>query len=93
MLIMAQIRPAGCAGCRPSFTAAACSCWCWCWYPGDVGKGAQRWLDIGLRFQPSEVMKLGVPLMLAWLLHDRPLPPSFGLLLTCFRAGAGAGRA
>ena len=48
---------------------------------GDVGKGAQRWLDIGLRFQPSEIMKLGLPLMLAWLLHERPLPPSFGMIL------------
>jgi rod shape determining protein RodA len=48
---------------------------------GDVGKGAQRWLNIGLRFQPSEIMKLGLPLMLAWLLHERPLPPSFGIIL------------
>jgi rod shape determining protein RodA len=44
---------------------------------GDIGKGAQRWLDLGLiRFQPSELMKLAVPLMLAWYLGDRPLPPS-----------------
>lgn len=44
---------------------------------GDVGKGAQRWLDIGiLRFQPSEIMKLAVPMMCAWYLHQRPLPPS-----------------
>jgi rod shape determining protein RodA len=43
---------------------------------GDVGKGAQRWLDLGfMRFQPSEVMKLSVPMMAAWYLHDRPLPP------------------
>ena len=48
---------------------------------GDIGKGAQRWLDIGIRFQPSEIMKLGVPLTLCWLLHERPLPPSFGVLL------------
>jgi rod shape determining protein RodA len=47
---------------------------------GDIGKGAQRWLDLGVRFQPSEIMKLGVPLTLCWLLHDRPLPPSFGVL-------------
>ena len=48
---------------------------------GDIGKGAQRWLDLGIRFQPSEIMKLGVPLTLCWLLHERPLPPSFGVLL------------
>ena len=48
---------------------------------GDIGKGAQRWLDLGIRFQPAEIMKLGVPLTLCWLLHDRPLPPSFGVLL------------
>jgi rod shape determining protein RodA len=44
---------------------------------GEIGKGAQRWLDIGLfRFQPSEMMKLAVPLMVAWYLADRPLPPN-----------------
>jgi rod shape determining protein RodA len=48
---------------------------------GDIGKGAQRWLDVGVRFQPSEIMKLGVPLTLCWFLHERPLPPSFGALL------------
>lgn len=43
---------------------------------GDTGHGAQRWLDIGIRFQPSEVMKLAVPMLLAWYLHTEPLPPS-----------------
>lgn len=44
---------------------------------GEISKGAQRWLDIpGLgRFQPSEIMKLALPLMLAWFFHERPLPP------------------
>jgi rod shape determining protein RodA len=42
---------------------------------GDVGQGAQRWLDVGIRFQPSEIMKLAVPMMAAWFLHDRQLPP------------------
>jgi len=43
---------------------------------GDIGKGAQRWLDLGvLRFQPSELLKLAVPMTIAWLLSLRPLPP------------------
>ena len=44
---------------------------------GQVGKGAQRWLDLGFfRFQPSEVMKLAMPMMVAWYLSDHPLPPT-----------------
>lgn len=44
---------------------------------GEVGKGAQRWLNLGfVRFQPSEAMKLAMPLMIAWFLAMRPLPPS-----------------
>jgi rod shape determining protein RodA len=48
---------------------------------GDVAMGAQRWLNVGVRFQPSEIMKLAVPLCLGWLLHDRPLPPTLGMLV------------
>jgi rod shape determining protein RodA len=44
---------------------------------GDIGQGAQRWLDVGIRFQPSEIMKLGVPMLGAWYLHNRQLPPKF----------------
>lgn len=37
---------------------------------GDVVNGARRWLHIGVtRFQPSEMMKLALPLMLAWYFH------------------------
>jgi rod shape determining protein RodA len=49
---------------------------------GVIGKGAQRWLNLGfMRFQPSEIMKLGVPMLTAWYLHDRPLPPDYKSLL------------
>jgi rod shape determining protein RodA len=48
---------------------------------GELGKGAQRWLNLGfVRFQPSEIVKLAVPMMVAWFLHERPLPPSFRAL-------------
>ena len=39
---------------------------------GDVVNGARRWLHLGVtRFQPSEMMKLALPLMLAWYFHRR----------------------
>jgi rod shape determining protein RodA len=49
---------------------------------GHIGKGAQRWLDLGIiRFQPAELAKLGVPMFCAWYLHERPLPPDWRSLL------------
>ncbi|MFZ9405471.1 MAG: rod shape-determining protein RodA [Burkholderiaceae bacterium] len=39
---------------------------------GVTNKGAQRWLDLGFtRIQPSEIMKLAVPLLLAWYFQQR----------------------
>ncbi len=39
---------------------------------GDVSKGARRWLDLGVtRIQPSELMKIAMPLMLAWYFQRR----------------------
>jgi rod shape determining protein RodA len=47
-----------------------------------VGKGAQRWLDLGLfRFQPSELVKVTVPMMIAWYLAEKPLPPNWRRIL------------
>ena len=44
---------------------------------GDVSQGARRWLSIGpIRFQPSELAKLTVPMMVACYVTARPLPPS-----------------
>ncbi|MBO1255404.1 rod shape-determining protein RodA [Alteromonas sp. 5E99-2] len=56
---------------------------------GDVGKGAQRWLDLKvIRFQPSEIMKLAVPMMIAWYISKFDLPPktqhiAVGFILVC----------
>ena len=38
---------------------------------GLTKKGAQRWLNIGIVIQPSEIMKIGMPLMLAWWFQKR----------------------
>jgi rod shape determining protein RodA len=44
---------------------------------GVGAKGAQRWLDLGfIRFQPSEIMKVAMPLAVAWWLSKKALPPS-----------------
>ncbi len=45
---------------------------------GEVRMGAQRWIDIpGFgSVQPSEFMKIGMPMMIAWFLSRKPLPPS-----------------
>ncbi|MBT5817098.1 MAG: rod shape-determining protein RodA [Proteobacteria bacterium] len=51
-------------------------------FVGVTVKGAQRWLDLGLvRFQPSELMKLAVPMAVAWLLTRGRLPPRFTVVL------------
>ncbi|RLQ21246.1 rod shape-determining protein RodA [Seongchinamella sediminis] len=60
---------------------------------GVGAKGAQRWLQVGgFRFQPSEIMKLVVPMAVAWYLADRILPPRFkyvcvALVLVALPAG------
>lgn len=47
-------------------------------HSGHIGRGAQRWLSLGfVRFQPSEIMKIAVPMMIAWYLHAKPLPPNW----------------
>lgn len=43
---------------------------------GDHAKGAQRWLDLKvMRFQPSELMKLSMPIALSAYIHTQRLPP------------------
>ena len=38
---------------------------------GMIKKGARRWLNVGIPIQPSEMMKIAVPLMLAWYFQKR----------------------
>jgi len=45
---------------------------------GQISKGARRWLDLGfIRFQPSEIAKIAVPLMVARFMNRDLCPPSF----------------
>lgn len=49
---------------------------------GHIGKGGQRWINLGIiHLQPSECMKLAIPLMLAWYYHKKHLPVTFNSLL------------
>jgi len=50
---------------------------------GVGAKGAQRWLSVFgvFRFQPSEIMKLVVPMTMAWFLASKLLPPSFKVIV------------
>jgi rod shape determining protein RodA len=52
---------------------------------GVIGKGAQRWIDLGfVRFQPAEMMKLAVPMMVAWVMVKKPLPASLPTVILGF---------
>lgn len=52
---------------------------------GHIGKGAQRWLDLGfMKFQPSEIMKLIVPIMIAWYISRFDLPAKLAQIFCAF---------
>lgn len=77
MLVIAQVPPRTMRFWAPGIYVAGVGLLLAVMFFGEISKGAQRWLDVpGLgRFQPSEIMKLSLPLMLAWYFHERPLPP------------------
>ncbi|HJP08316.1 MAG: rod shape-determining protein RodA [Acidiferrobacteraceae bacterium] len=93
MVVLAQVSPENLRRFSPHLFAVAVIALVAVLAVGTAGKGAQRWLDLGLvQFQPSELMKLGVPMVLAWLLTRGRLPPSFlivlvALVLTLIPAG------
>ena len=83
MLLLARVNPNFLRRSTPWVYAAGCVLLLIVAAIGHVGMGAQRWLNLGLfRFQPSELMKLAVPMMCAWFLHERALPPGWGALAT-----------
>jgi len=82
MLIVAQIHPATLKRWSPWLYLVGLALLVAVLVFGQMGKGAQRWLDLGFfRFQPSEMVKLAVPMMIAWFLAEKPLPPDWKRLL------------
>jgi rod shape determining protein RodA len=82
MCVLAQVKPAFLRRLAPWMWAGGVILLIIVDVTGHIGKGAQRWLDLGfIRFQPSELLKIAVPMTCAWWLHDRPLPPDWKALL------------
>jgi len=49
-----------------------------------TGQSARSWINLGVFYlQPSELLKLTVPMMVAWYLHREPLPPGWKALAVC----------
>jgi rod shape determining protein RodA len=75
MLGLAQISPMTYQRWAPWLYIAGVICLVAVLITGHIGKGGQRWLNLGIvRFQPSEIMKLALPMFLAWHLHKMHLP-------------------
>ncbi|MHB0776982.1 rod shape-determining protein RodA [Halomonas sp. WWR20] len=85
MFVIAQLSPATLFRWTPLAYGAGVSMLVAVEIMGDIGMGAQRWLEIPglIRFQPSELMKLAMPMMVAAYLHRRELPPSWRDLGVC----------
>ena len=82
MVVLAQVSPETLRRLSPHLFLIALVALLGVLFVGVTVKGAQRWLDLGLvRFQPSELMKLAVPMAVAWLLTRGRLPPSFTMVL------------
>ncbi len=76
MVVVAQMPPWRLRRWSPWFYVAVVSMLVAVLVFGHIGKGAQRWLDLGfVRFQPAEFAKTAVPMMVAWFVSEHPLPP------------------
>ena len=75
MLIIAQISPYSLQRWAPWIYSIGLILLFIVLFVGHIGKGGQRWINLGIiRFQPAEIMKLAIPLILAWYYHKIDLP-------------------
>lgn len=78
MFVIAQIPPATLQRAAPWLYAMGLFLLIVVLIIGHIGKGAQRWLNLGLfHFQPAELMKLAIPMLLCWYYHKVHLPITF----------------
>jgi rod shape determining protein RodA len=76
LFVVAQIRPETLAHWTPHLFALGAVLLVAVLVVGTTAKGAQRWLNLGFAtFQPSEIMKLAMPMMLAWHFSRYSSPP------------------
>ena len=85
LLVTAQLKVATLKGVSPYIFSITVVLLIGVAFFGVGAKGAQRWLDLGfIRFQPSEVMKVAMPLAVAWWLSKKALAPARRELLIAF---------
>jgi rod shape determining protein RodA len=75
MLMLTRVTPARLRQATPIFFAFTLFLLCLVFVFGS-GRSARLWLNLGVFYlQPGELLKISVPMMLAWYLHDAQLPP------------------
>lgn len=85
LVVLAQVRPENLERWSPYVFGAALILLVLVFAIGTTAKGAARWLDLGfVRFQPSELIKLALPMMLAWFFARDGLPPRWSRLGLAF---------
>ena len=83
MFLIAQISPSSLQRFAPWLYTFALTLLVAVLIVGHIGKGGQRWLNAGLlHFQPAELMKVAMPLILAWYYHQTQLPIHLKSVLT-----------
>ncbi|MEE3003716.1 MAG: rod shape-determining protein RodA [Pseudomonadota bacterium] len=75
MLSISRVQPKKIADSSPYLYFIGLSLLVVVFFTGHIGKGAQRWINLGIiNFEPSEVMKIALPLFIAKILQDTNLP-------------------
>lgn len=82
MFLLAQVPPPSLSRSAPWLYAVGMLMLVVVLFVGHIGKGGQRWINLGfMRFQPAEIMKLAIPLLLASTYHRMQLPINFRAVL------------